>query len=45
VSGSYNLPMMVILGFLVVGAMATMILYRPEWSPKVTDAPSTLRQA
>jgi sugar phosphate permease len=45
VSGSYDLPMMVILGFLVVGAMATIFLYRPEWSPKVTDAPSTLRQA
>ena len=45
VSGSYDLPMMVILGFLVVGAMATIVLYRPEWSPKVTDTPSTLRQA
>jgi MFS transporter, ACS family, D-galactonate transporter len=45
VSGSYDLPMMVILGFLVVGAMATIFLYRPEWSPKVTEAPSTLRQA
>lgn len=45
VSGSYDMPMMVILGFLVVGAMATIVLYRPEWSPKVTDAPGTLRQA
>ncbi|APA89173.1 MFS transporter [Paraburkholderia sprentiae WSM5005] len=45
VSGSYDLPMMVILGFLLVGAMATIVLYRPEWSPKVTEAPSRLRQA
>lgn len=45
VSGSYNLPMMVILGFLVVGAMATVVLYRPEWAPKVTDAHGSLRQA
>ncbi|MEM5295606.1 MFS transporter [Burkholderia sp. JPY481] len=45
VSGSYTLPMMVILGFLMVGALATIVLYRPEWSPKVTDAPGRLRQA
>jgi sugar phosphate permease len=45
VSGNYNMPMMVILGFLIVGAMATLILYRPEWSPKVTEAPGSLQQA
>ncbi|WP_233806598.1 MFS transporter [Paraburkholderia sp. HP33-1] len=45
VSGSYDLPMMVILGFLVVGAMATIVLYRREWSPRLTEAASTLRQA
>ncbi|NKJ48451.1 MFS transporter [Burkholderia sp. SG-MS1] len=45
VSGTYNLPMMVILGFLIIGAMATMILYRPEWAPKVTEAQGSLRQA
>jgi MFS family permease len=45
VSGTYNLPMMVILGFLIVGAMATVILYRPEWAPKVTEAPGSLQQA
>ncbi|SIT43849.1 MFS transporter [Paraburkholderia ribeironis] len=45
VSGSYDLPMMVILGFLVVGALATAILYRPEWAPKVSDAPGSLRSA
>lgn len=35
VSGGYHLPMWVILGFMVVGAAATMILYRREWAPKV----------
>lgn len=45
VSGSYDLPMMVILGFLVVGALATAILYRPEWAPKVTEAQGSLRRA
>jgi hypothetical protein len=37
--------MMVILGFLVVGAMATILLYRPEWAPKVTEQHGTLRRA
>jgi uncharacterized membrane protein len=45
VSGTYNLPMMVILGFLIIGAMATMVLYRPEWAPKVTEVQGSLRQA
>jgi MFS family permease len=45
VSRSYDLPMMVILGFLVVGAMATIVLYRPEWAPKVTERQGTLRRA
>jgi len=44
-SGSYDLPMVVILGFLVVGAMATIVLYRPEWAPKVTEQQGTLRRA
>ncbi|MDR5755145.1 MULTISPECIES: MFS transporter [unclassified Caballeronia] len=44
-SGSYDVPMMVILGFLVVGAMATILLYRPEWAPKVTEQHGTLRRA
>ncbi len=37
VSGSYDLPMLVIFVFLVIGAAATAILLRPEWSPKVTE--------
>jgi len=36
VSGSYDLPMLVIFVFLLVGAAATAILFRPEWAPKVT---------
>ncbi|SAK96168.1 major facilitator transporter [Caballeronia pedi] len=44
-SGSYDLPMMVILGFLVVGAFATMVLYRPEWAPRVAESQGELRRA
>jgi MFS transporter, ACS family, D-galactonate transporter len=36
VSGSYDLPMLVIFVFLVIGAAATAILLRREWAPKVT---------
>jgi ACS family D-galactonate transporter-like MFS transporter len=36
VSGSYDLPMLVIFIFLLIGAAATAILLRPKWSPKVT---------
>jgi MFS transporter, ACS family, D-galactonate transporter len=36
-SGGYTLPMLVIFVFLVIGAFATAILLRPEWSPKVTE--------
>ncbi|SRR5450830_269301 len=41
VSGNYDLPMMVILVFLLVGALATVILFRPQWSPKVTEPTPT----
>jgi MFS family permease len=37
VSGSYDLPMKVIVVFLALGAAASIILLRPEWSPKVID--------
>ena len=37
VSGNYELPMMVIFVFLLIGAAATAILLRPEWAPKVTE--------
>jgi len=39
VSGSYDVPMMVIFAFLLIGAAATAILFRPEWAPKVTAEP------
>lgn len=45
VSGSYRLPMLVILVFLIVGALATAFLYRPEWSPKVSEPQGELHRA
>ncbi|MES2258753.1 MAG: MFS transporter [Pseudomonadota bacterium] len=47
ISGSYDLPMMVIFVFLLIGAAATAILFRPEWAPKVTAelAPKTSQAA
>ena len=38
VSGGYDLPMMVIFVFLIIGAVATWALLRPQWAPKVTEA-------
>ena len=35
VGGSYELPMMAIFGFLVTGAVSTMVLMRRQWAPKV----------
>jgi ACS family D-galactonate transporter-like MFS transporter len=37
VSGDYELPMLVIFVFLLVGALACWILLRPEWAPRVTE--------
>ena len=37
VSGSYDLPMLVIFVFLLIGAAATWILLRPKWAPKISD--------
>jgi MFS transporter, ACS family, D-galactonate transporter len=45
VSGSYDLPMRVILVFLLIGATATAVLFRPEWAPKVSGAEGALKQA
>ena len=36
VTGSYDVPMMVIFIFLLIGAAATALLFRPEWAPKVS---------
>lgn len=35
ISGSYYLPMQVIFVFMLIGAVSTWILLRPEWAPKV----------
>lgn len=45
VSGSYHLPMLIILFFLVIGALATAFLYRPEWAPKVGEPQGELHRA
>ncbi|PXA93695.1 MFS transporter [Caulobacter sp. D5] len=37
VSGGYQLPMLVIVVFLVLGATTSVVLLRPKWSPKVTE--------
>ncbi|WP_206241745.1 MFS transporter [Novosphingobium terrae] len=37
VSGGYDLPMMVIFVFLLLGAASTWILLRPEWAPKLSE--------
>lgn len=39
VGGSYDLPMQVIVVFLLIGATNTAILLRPKWSPKVNEEP------
>lgn len=38
ISGNYELPMMVIFVFLLIGAFATAFMFRPEWAPQVTSA-------
>jgi MFS transporter, ACS family, D-galactonate transporter len=45
ISHSYDLPMLVILVFLLVGAAATAIMYRSEWAPKVSEPQGELREA
>jgi len=37
VSGSYDLPMLVIFVFLIIGALATWILLRPEYAPRIKE--------
>ncbi|SEJ74150.1 Sugar phosphate permease [Sphingobium sp. AP50] len=36
-NNNYELPMLTVLIFLIIGAAATWILMRPKWSPKVLD--------
>ncbi|SEK61965.1 Sugar phosphate permease [Roseateles sp. YR242] len=40
VGGNYDLPMMAIFVFLIIGAAATAILLRPQWAPKVREEPA-----
>lgn len=40
VSGSYDLPMKVIVAFLLIGALNTVVLLRPQWAPKVKPEPT-----
>jgi ACS family D-galactonate transporter-like MFS transporter len=44
VSGSYDLPMLVIFVFLIIGALATWILLRPQWAPRISE-PAAAPQA
>jgi ACS family D-galactonate transporter-like MFS transporter len=37
VGGSYELPMMAIFGFLLLGATSTVVLMRRKWAPKVNE--------
>jgi MFS family permease len=37
ISGGYTLPMFVIFGFLIIGAVSTWVLMQPKWSPKVRE--------
>ncbi len=36
-NNDYDLPMLTVLVFLMIGATATWVLMRPKWSPKVVD--------
>jgi MFS transporter, ACS family, D-galactonate transporter len=38
VRGSYDLPMLVIVLFLLIGAATTAILLRPKWAPRISRA-------
>ncbi|MDH7798836.1 MULTISPECIES: MFS transporter [unclassified Beijerinckia] len=43
VSGTYELPMMVIFVFLLIGAVNTAVLLRPKWAPRVQTAPDVAK--
>jgi MFS family permease len=38
VGGSYKLPMMAIFGFLLIGALNSVILLQRKWAPKVSES-------
>ena len=37
VGGSYELPMLAIFGFLLLGATSTLVLMQRKWAPKVNE--------
>lgn len=39
VGGSYELPMMAIFGFLILGAVNSLVLLQRKWAPKVNETP------
>jgi MFS transporter, ACS family, D-galactonate transporter len=39
VGGNYELPMLAIFGFLVLGAVNSLVLLQRKWAPKVNDTP------
>lgn len=46
VGGSYELPMLAIFGFLVVGATSSVVLLQRKWAPKIeTTSPPQVREA
>jgi MFS transporter, ACS family, D-galactonate transporter len=45
VGGNYELPMLAIFGFLVVGAVNSLVLLQRKWAPKVNDTPLDQPQA
>jgi H+/Cl- antiporter ClcA len=45
VSGGYQVPILVIFVFLLVGALATLLLLRREWAPKAAEPVINLEAA
>ena len=45
VGGSYELPMLAIFGFLVLGALNSLVLLQRKWAPKVSETPVDTPQA
>jgi ACS family D-galactonate transporter-like MFS transporter len=41
ISGNYEMPMMAIFIFLLIGATSSVILLQRKWAPKVAEAPSS----
>ena len=37
VSGGYDLPVLVIVAFCVIGALTTIFMLKPQWAPRIVD--------